>query len=141
MGFAGAEQTSAPAQDQPAVLPPSTGKLVAAFLRPEERYPHLVYKTLVREPLIVVLPSDHRLASRTAIALKDLAGETFIWGRLRGKQHGRGLAPAPVDTVDHDPASRIVHRATAVTPAPARVGGSAGRVKRASSGSPPAAPS
>src|SRR5260221_1771227 len=56
----------------------TTGKLDAAFLRPEERYPDLVYKVLVKEPLIVVLPSDHRLASRKAIGLKDLAGETFI---------------------------------------------------------------
>jgi LysR family transcriptional regulator, hca operon transcriptional activator len=56
----------------------ATGKLDAAFLRPEERYPHLVYKVLVREPLIVILPSDHRLASREAIGLKDLTGETFI---------------------------------------------------------------
>jgi LysR family hca operon transcriptional activator len=56
----------------------ATGKLDAAFLRPEERYPDLAYKVLVSEPLIVVLPSDHRLASRQAISLKDLAGETFI---------------------------------------------------------------
>ena len=56
----------------------ATGKLDAAFLRPEERYPDLVYKVLIKEPLIVVLPSDHRLASREAIGLKDLAGETFI---------------------------------------------------------------
>jgi LysR family hca operon transcriptional activator len=56
----------------------ATGKLDAAFLRPEERYPDLIYKVLVREPLIVVLPSDHRLASREAIAPKDLVGETFI---------------------------------------------------------------
>ena len=56
----------------------ATGKLDAAFLRPEERYPDLVYKVLIREPLIVVLPSDHRLASRETIRLQDLAGETFI---------------------------------------------------------------
>src|ERR1700736_4582849 len=56
----------------------ATGKLDAAFLRPEERYPDLIYKVLIREPLIVVLPSDHRLASRKAIGLEDLAGETFI---------------------------------------------------------------
>jgi LysR family hca operon transcriptional activator len=56
----------------------ATGKLDAAFLRREERYPDLVYKVLVREPLIVVLPSDHRLASHAAIAPKDLLGETFI---------------------------------------------------------------
>jgi LysR family hca operon transcriptional activator len=56
----------------------ATGKLDAAFLRPEERYPDLVYKVLIREPLVVILPSDHRLASRKAIGLQDLAGETFI---------------------------------------------------------------
>ena len=56
----------------------ATGKFDAAFLRPEERYPDLVYKVLISEPLIVVLPSDHRLASREAIGLQDLAGETFI---------------------------------------------------------------
>jgi LysR family hca operon transcriptional activator len=56
----------------------ATGKLDAAFLRPEEHYPDLVYKTLIREPLIVVLSSDHRLASRAAIGLQDLVGETFI---------------------------------------------------------------
>ena len=56
----------------------ATGKLDAAFLRPEERYPDLIYKVLIREPLIVVLPSDHRLAAREAIGPQDLAGETFI---------------------------------------------------------------
>src|ERR1700719_122660 len=56
----------------------ATGKLDAAFLRPEEGYPDLVYQVLVREPLIVVLPSDHRLAAREAIGPEDLVGETFI---------------------------------------------------------------
>jgi LysR family hca operon transcriptional activator len=56
----------------------ATGKLDAAFLRPEEQYPDLVYKLLIREPLIVLLPSDHRLASRETVSLKDLVGETFI---------------------------------------------------------------
>jgi LysR family transcriptional regulator, hca operon transcriptional activator len=56
----------------------ATGKLDAALLRREERYPDLIYKVLIREPLVVVLPSDHRLAARKAIDLKDLAGETFI---------------------------------------------------------------
>jgi LysR family hca operon transcriptional activator len=56
----------------------ATGKLDAAFLRPEERYPDLVYKVLIKEPLVVILPNDHRLASRDAIGLQELAGETFI---------------------------------------------------------------
>jgi LysR family transcriptional regulator, hca operon transcriptional activator len=54
------------------------GKLDLAFMRPEPQMPDLDYRVIVREPLIVVLPSDHRLASRDAIALRDLAGETFI---------------------------------------------------------------
>jgi LysR family transcriptional regulator, hca operon transcriptional activator len=56
----------------------ATRKLDAAFLRPEEQYPDLVYKVLIREPLIAVLPSDHRLASRETVNLQDLVGETFI---------------------------------------------------------------
>jgi LysR family hca operon transcriptional activator len=56
----------------------ATGKLDAAFLRPEQGYPDLLYKVLIREPLIVVLPSDHRLAAREAINPENLVGETFI---------------------------------------------------------------
>jgi LysR family transcriptional regulator, hca operon transcriptional activator len=56
----------------------ATGKLDAAFLRPEQGHPDLVYKVLIREPLIVVLPSDHCLASHETISLQDLVGETFI---------------------------------------------------------------
>ena len=37
-----------------------------------------VYTVIVKEPLVVVMPSDHRLASQSAIALKDIAGEMFI---------------------------------------------------------------
>lgn len=54
------------------------GKLDAAFMRREQQASGLVYKLVTREPLVVVLPSDHRLASRRAIALREIAGETFI---------------------------------------------------------------
>jgi len=56
----------------------ATGKLDAAFMRPEEGHPDLVYQVLITEPLIVVLPSDHRLASHDAIHPQDFVGETFI---------------------------------------------------------------
>jgi LysR family hca operon transcriptional activator len=56
----------------------SRGKLDLAFMRPEAQMPDLEYKVIVKEPLIVALPSDHRLAAQNAIALEDLAGETFI---------------------------------------------------------------
>ena len=55
-----------------------TGKLDAAFMRREAGYPDLVYKVLITEPLMVVLPSDHRLASHDAIQALDFVGETFI---------------------------------------------------------------
>jgi LysR family transcriptional regulator, hca operon transcriptional activator len=54
------------------------GKLDLAFMRPEAQMPDLDYKVIVKEPLIVALPSDHRLTSQDAIALQDIAGETFI---------------------------------------------------------------
>jgi LysR family transcriptional regulator, hca operon transcriptional activator len=54
------------------------GKLDAAFLRPEVNAPDLIFKLVAREPLVVVLPSDHRLVSHEAIAPQDLVGETFI---------------------------------------------------------------
>jgi LysR family hca operon transcriptional activator len=56
----------------------ATRKLDAAFMRPEEGHPDLVYKVLITEPLIVVLPSDHRLVSHDAIRPLDFMGETFI---------------------------------------------------------------
>lgn len=53
------------------------GKLDLAFLRAEPDY-DLVYHAVTHEPLIVLMPSDHRLASRETIRPKDLVGEPFI---------------------------------------------------------------
>jgi DNA-binding transcriptional LysR family regulator len=44
----------------------SKGKLDAAFLRKERAMPDLAFRLLVKEPLIVILPSDHRLAALKA---------------------------------------------------------------------------
>ena len=54
------------------------GKLDVAFLRPETQATDLAFKLVTKEPLVVVLPSDHRLASLEAINPQDIAGETFI---------------------------------------------------------------
>ena len=43
------------------------GKIDAAFLRREKGLPDLAFRLLVKEALIVVLPSDHRLAARKSI--------------------------------------------------------------------------
>ncbi|WP_158804184.1 MULTISPECIES: LysR family transcriptional regulator [unclassified Acidisoma] len=54
------------------------GRIDLAFLRPEPQMPDLEYRIVAKEPLLVVLPSDHRLASRAAISIQDIAQETFI---------------------------------------------------------------
>jgi LysR family hca operon transcriptional activator len=54
------------------------GTVDAAFLRREKGVPELAYRLLVKEPLVVVLPSDHHLAALKAISPGDLVGETFV---------------------------------------------------------------
>jgi LysR family transcriptional regulator, hca operon transcriptional activator len=56
----------------------SKGKIDAAFLRRERGAPDLAFRLLVKEPLVVVLPANHRLAALKAISPKDLEGETFV---------------------------------------------------------------
>ena len=48
------------------------GRLDLAFLRPEPDMPALDYKIVTQEPIVVVMPSDHRLAARKAIAIEDM---------------------------------------------------------------------
>jgi LysR family hca operon transcriptional activator len=54
------------------------GTIDAAFLRREQGVPELAFRLLVKEPLAVILPSDHRLAALAAISPQDLVGETFV---------------------------------------------------------------
>ena len=54
------------------------GHLDAAFVRREQGMPELAFRPLVKEALVVVLPSDHRLAARRAISPGDLVAETFV---------------------------------------------------------------
>jgi LysR family hca operon transcriptional activator len=54
------------------------GKLDVAFLRPEANMPDLEFRLVTKEPLVVVLPSDHRLATRAKIDPHEIEGETFI---------------------------------------------------------------
>jgi len=56
----------------------SKGKIGAAFLRREQGAPDLAFRLLVKEPLVVILSGDHRLAALKAISLKDLVGERFV---------------------------------------------------------------
>ncbi len=54
------------------------GKLDLAFLRAEANMPDLEFRLVTKEPLVVVLPSDHRLASLAEIDPHEIVGETFI---------------------------------------------------------------
>src|ERR1700726_3729443 len=55
------------------------GRLDLAFLRIEPGY-DLEYHVVGREPLIVLMPSDHRLTARSCVSPQALVGEIFIGG-------------------------------------------------------------
>jgi LysR family transcriptional regulator, hca operon transcriptional activator len=52
-------------------------KLDAAFMRAEEHMEDLASKRVRTDPLVFVLPRDHRLASQASIAPQDIVDETF----------------------------------------------------------------
>lgn len=54
------------------------GKVDVAFLRREAPAPGLAFRFLIKEPLVVVLPANHRLAGRKEIRPQDIAGEIYI---------------------------------------------------------------
>src|ERR1700726_3848891 len=68
------------------------GTVGAGFLRRERGMPELAFRPLVKEPLVVVLPSNHRLAKRKAIGPGDLVGETFV-----GVSHTAPVLRAVID--------------------------------------------
>jgi LysR family hca operon transcriptional activator len=55
------------------------GRLDVAFLRVEPNF-DLGYEVVDHEPLIVLMPSDHRLTNREAIHPREFVGEIFIGG-------------------------------------------------------------
>src|SRR5580692_9728281 len=56
----------------------SQGKIDAAFLRREKGVSGLAFRLLAKEPLMVIMPSDHHLAALKTISPRDLVGETFV---------------------------------------------------------------
>ena len=54
------------------------GRLDLAFLRPEPNVADITYRTITKEPLVVIMPSDHRLASHETIHVQEIIGEKFI---------------------------------------------------------------
>ncbi|HEY3670020.1 MAG TPA: LysR substrate-binding domain-containing protein [Acidimicrobiia bacterium] len=55
------------------------GRLDLAFMRIESGY-DLEYHVVDREPLIVLMPSDHRLTAHSCVNPQDVVGEVFIGG-------------------------------------------------------------
>jgi LysR family transcriptional regulator, hca operon transcriptional activator len=54
------------------------GKLDLAVMRAELNMPDLTYQVIAKEPLVAVLPRDHRLAALGEIDPRELADEPFI---------------------------------------------------------------
>jgi LysR family transcriptional regulator, hca operon transcriptional activator len=54
------------------------GKVDVAFLRREAQAPGVAFKFMIKEPLVVMVPTGHRLASRKKISPEEIAAETFI---------------------------------------------------------------
>jgi LysR family hca operon transcriptional activator len=55
------------------------GRLDVAFMRAEPTF-DLCYEVVDHEPLIVLMPSDHRLTSRETVHPREFVGEIFIGG-------------------------------------------------------------
>jgi LysR family hca operon transcriptional activator len=53
------------------------GKLDIAFLR-AEKIPDIEIRVIAKEPLLAILPSDHKLAHRKTVDPRDFFGETYI---------------------------------------------------------------
>jgi LysR family hca operon transcriptional activator len=60
------------------------GRLDLAFLRVEPGY-DLAYHVVEHEPLIVLMPSDHRLTAKQTIHPRELVGEIFIGGSNKAR--------------------------------------------------------
>lgn len=85
------------------------GKLDIAIIR-REPVADLAFRRLGVEPLVLVLPSDHRLAGESAVDLADLAGEPYIGfsdtprvlrGIIDAYLAGRGLDLQPAQRIDN----------------------------------------
>jgi len=53
------------------------GKLDIAIVR-AEKIPDIEIRVIAQEPLVAILPSDHRLARLKSVDIRDFAGETYI---------------------------------------------------------------
>ena len=54
------------------------GKLDLAFMRRETGMPDLDYRLMLQEPVLAIMPSDHRLAAKKSVTAEEIAQEPFI---------------------------------------------------------------
>lgn len=64
------------------------GRIQVGFLRPPIHEPGITTTTVLREPLVAVLPADHPLAARRRVPLAALAQDPFI---MIPRSHGLGI--------------------------------------------------
>jgi LysR family transcriptional regulator, hca operon transcriptional activator len=85
------------------------GRVDIAFLR-HEPDPDLTFKLVLKEPLVAILPRDHRLAATKTFDPRNLAGETFIGiseiprvlrGAVNGYLKRSGVEVAPRFGIDN----------------------------------------
>lgn len=74
-------------------------------------YPDLVWESVIREPMIIAMPSTHRLTHKPTISLSDLANEPLIFyprtdqpggfsNYMRRLFHSQNIEPKVVQNVD-----------------------------------------
>jgi len=84
------------------------GKLDIAFMRAEPNQPDLDYITVVHEPFVVIMPSDHRLTAHDKVDVRELAGELFIGGSdIAGPMRRAIEAYLAANGLDIEPAHRV----------------------------------
>src|SRR5260370_1530265 len=87
------------------------GRIDIGFLRQPVREDGLIIRSILREPLRVVMPTHHRLATRGRVALVALANEPYIffpreiapgfYDEIVGFCRGAGFSPGVVFETDH----------------------------------------
>jgi len=69
-----------------------SGRLDLAFVRPpKSRSPQLVFRHLLHETPVVAMASDHPLARRRRVAIKDIADQPLIAPDRRSRPHSHDL--------------------------------------------------
>lgn len=85
------------------------GKLDVAFMRTEADF-DLTYKAVCREPLVVLMPSDHRLSAQAEVRPAQMVGEPYIAmaskarvlrGVIDAYLQGQGVQLQPTQEVDN----------------------------------------